>query len=268
MFSPLMPAAHSDRPARIDGVSKLWEHATEASARFASQAEHYDRHRPRYPAALFVTLLREADLVDGDVVVEIGAGTGLATEPLAKSGLDVHAVEPAAGLAVLAQHKLQGLVSFVHGRFEDCPLPPQARLVTAFNAWHWVEPRAGLDRAAELLTPRGSLALVWTEVQSWGPAPFEERLADIFGAPWPKIQPHIEESLEPVASDSRYGEIRVFHHPFGRVLDGASYVAVTQTYGGQRTPQEYEALERMIREEFDDAVVKREDAVAYICRVG
>lgn len=58
-----------------------------ASARFASQAEQYDRYRPRYPADLFVTLLREADLVEGDPVIETGAGTGLATQPLVESGL-------------------------------------------------------------------------------------------------------------------------------------------------------------------------------------
>jgi hypothetical protein len=79
--------------------------------------------------------------------------------------------------------------------------------------------------------------------------------------------PHILESLGPVRSDPRYGNLRAFHHPFERTLDGASYVAVTQTYGGQRSAEEYDALQEMIEEEFDDAVVKREDAVLYISRV-
>jgi SAM-dependent methyltransferase len=245
-------------------VSKLWEHSAGASARFASQAEQYDRYRPRYPAELFATLLREAELVDGDVAIEIGAGTGLATHPLTDCGLVVHAVEPAVELADLAKGKLQGRARFISGRFEDCPLPTHARLVGAFNAWHWVEPGVGLDRAAGLLKPHGSLALVWTEVVSWGPPRFEERLADIFGAPWSKVQPHIEASLRPVQSDPRYGEVRVFHHPFERILDGSSYVAVTQTYGGQRTAEEYDALERIIRDEFGDAVCKQEDAVLYL----
>jgi hypothetical protein len=191
----------------------------------------------------------------------------LATEPLVQSGLRVHAVEPSSELSRLAQEKLGGRASFVSGRFEDSPLPPHARLVAAFNAWHWVEPSVGLDRAAGLLEPLGSLGLVWTEVLSWGAPRFEERLADIFGVPWPKVAPHVQESLAPVRADSRFGDIRVFHHPFERTLNAASYVAVTQTYGGERSAQEYAALERMIRDECGNSVVKKEDAVLYIARL-
>jgi hypothetical protein len=75
------------------------------------------------------------------------------------------------------------------------------------------------------------------------------------------MQPRIKESVRPVQSDSRYGEVRVFHHPFERTLDGTTYAAVTQTYGGRRTAEEYDTLERMISIEFGNAVVKKEDAV-------
>lgn len=79
--------------------------------------------------------------------------------------------------------------------------------------------------------------------------------------------PHITESLEPVRSDARYQELRVFHHPFERTLDGASYVAVTQNYGDNHSADQYDTLERVISEEFNDAVVKKEDAVLYLSRV-
>ena len=62
-------------PAKLDPMAEPWTRAAAASARFAAQADEYDRFRPRYPAGLFVTLLREAELDIGDVVVEIGAGT-------------------------------------------------------------------------------------------------------------------------------------------------------------------------------------------------
>jgi len=243
------------------------ERTAAASARFrytAAQAEHYDRYRPPYPADLFTTLIREAHLVEGDLAIEVGAGTGLATRPLVESGLTVHAVEPAIELAKLAEEKLDRQATFINNRFEDCPLPRPVRLVAAFNAWHWVDPTVALDRAADLLEPEGSLALVWTEVLSWGPPRFEDRLADLFGASWLKAVAQVEESLEPVRADTRYEDLRVFHHPFERTLDGASYVAVTQTYGGQRSAEQYKALERMITEEFDDAIVKKEDAVLYV----
>jgi SAM-dependent methyltransferase len=230
----------------------------------AALALQYDRYRPRYPPALFEHLLTQAHLTAGDPVVEIGAGTGLATLPLVERGLLVYAVEPAEELAALARSKVRGRATLVSGRFEDCGLPPQVRLVTSFNAWHWVEPRAGVERAARLLGSGDFLALVWTEVLSWGDPPFEDRLATIFGSPWPKQMPHVEGSMEAVRSDLRFGDFRVFHHPFGRLLDGPSYVAVTQTYGGERADQQYEALERVITNEFGGSVTKVEDAVLYL----
>lgn len=245
-------------------VTDLWRSAKEASERFSRQALQYDRCRPRYPAELFECILAKTHLQRGDSVVEIGAGTGIATLPLDERGLAVIAVEPAEELAELAQAKVAGRTRFVLGRFEECSLPEHVSLVTSFNAWHWVQPEMAVERAAQLLTPGAYLALVWTEVLNWGDHPFEERLADIFGGAWPKVMPHVAQSMERVSSDGRFGQFQEFHFPFERNLDGASYVAVTQTYGGQRTPEQYEALEHLITNEFGGAVTKREDAVLYL----
>ena|ERR1019366_10052506 len=54
-------------------------------------------------------------------------------------------------------------------------------LIAAFNAWHWVEPDKGVDLASQLLSSGGSLALVWTEVLSWGEDGFDVRLAEVTG---------------------------------------------------------------------------------------
>jgi SAM-dependent methyltransferase len=249
-----------------DLMSELWQEAPAASSRFAAQAQQYDHFRPRYPTELFDRLLVEAHLAGGDAVVEIGAGTGLATLPLVERGLKVHAVEPAEELADLVRFKVGDRGVLVPGRFEDCPLPERVRLVTSFNAWHWVEPGAGVERAARLLGSGDSLALVWTEVVSWGEPPFEERLAAIFGSSWPKEMPHVGSSMSPVRSDPRFGNFEVFHHPFARQLNGRSYVGVTQTYGGLRTREEYAALEQVIVNEFEGSVTKVEDAVLYLSK--
>ncbi len=252
-------------------MSDTWRGAQQASARFAAQALDYDRYRPRYPDTVFDTLERETGVGPGDVVVEIGAGTGIATVPLVERGLRVTAVEPARELAELARSKLaqsklgdRGRV--VIERFEDCPLPDRASLLVAFNAWHWVEPSTALDRAARLLQGRGTLALVWTEVVAWGPVRFEERLGDLFGEAWPKRWDNVVASLQPVREDDRFGELRTFHHPFARSLNASTYVAVTRTYGGQRSEEQYEALARTIVEEFGGSVTKVEDAVVYLAR--
>lgn len=152
------------------------------------------------------------------------------------------------------------------GRFENCALPDRIKVLTAFNSWHWVEPTAGLERASQLLQGGGWMALVSTEVVAWGPAEFEARLTDVFGAPWPKRWENVVASLQPVIDDDRFGRLRRFHHPFSRTLDADTYVAVSRTYGGQRSDEQYDALRRVIADEFDGSVVKVEDAVVYLFR--
>jgi SAM-dependent methyltransferase len=247
-------------------VTEAWREAEQASARFGAQALDYDRYRPRYPEEVFDLLVREIGAEQGDAVVEIGAGTGIATMPLVARGLDVTAVEPAPELAALAAAKLGDRGRVVVGRFEDCALPDRVAMLAAFNAWHWVEPAAGLERASRLLDGGGWLALVWTEVVAWGPPGFDERLADLFGSPWPTRWDNVAASLQPVIEDGRFDDIRTFHHPFARRLDAPTYVAVTRTYGGQRSAEHYDALRRLITDEFGGSVTKIEDAVVHLAR--
>jgi SAM-dependent methyltransferase len=247
-------------------VPEAWKDAKQASARFNAQAQDYDRYRPRYPGEVFTLLLHETGATRGDTVVEIGAGTGIATQPLADLGLDVVAVEPAQELAALAAAKLHENGRVVVGHFEDCALPDRAKVLIAFNSWHWVDPSVGMERAAQLLEEGGWLALVWTEVLAWGPADFEERLSDVFGEPWPKRWENVVASLRPVIDDDRFGELRTFHHPFSRTLDADTYVAVSRTYGGRRSDEQYDALRRVITDEFEGSVVKVEDAIVHLAR--
>jgi len=94
-------------------------------------------------------------------VIEIGAGTGIATEPLVRRGLSVTAIEPSPEMAALARRKLGGRGSIFVGRFEDFPEPTLVELVAAFNSWHWVDPLPGLREVARVLKAGGSLAALW-----------------------------------------------------------------------------------------------------------
>src|SRR3954465_12788071 len=63
----------------------------------------YHPARPAYPAALVDALVALSGLAPGDRVLEIGAGTGIATAALAARGLGVVAVERAPELAAVAR---------------------------------------------------------------------------------------------------------------------------------------------------------------------
>jgi trans-aconitate methyltransferase len=247
-------------------MSDLWQVAGQASERLAAQALEYDRFRPRYPASTFDDIMELANLSAGSEAIEVGAGTGIGTEPLVERGLTVIAIEPAVEMAAVAEAKLSGRAEIFMGRLEDYAPQRSVKLVVSFNAWHWVEPAVGVERVARLIEPNGHLALIWTEVVSWGPEAFEKRLAEVSGSLWAKRLDHVDASMQPIRGDARFDEIQVRHHQFSHKLDAATFVAVTKTYGGQRTDEQYAAIEKIINDEFGGAVVKVEDAALYIAR--
>lgn len=226
----------------------------------------YDRYRPRYPERLFDDIVELAELGPEAKAIEIGAGTGIATGPLISRGLQVVAIEPAPAMSALAREKFGDTARFVDGRFEDWSESEGVELIAAFNAWHWVEPEKGRSLVSRLLPPGGSLALVWTEVLSWGEDDFESRLVDVTGSPWPKRYDFVTASLQTIQSDQCFGDFTVRHHHFERTLDAESFLAVTRTYGGIHTVQRDRHIRRLIEVEFGGAVTKVEDAVLYLAR--
>ena len=118
---------------------------------FDSAAERYERARPPYPPQLFEGLATVAELDDGDRILEIGPGTGLATVPLAEQGYQIVAVELGAELAAIARRKLAAYpnVEVVVAAFEDWPLPNEPfDAVVSATAFHWIDPEVRLTKAA------------------------------------------------------------------------------------------------------------------------
>jgi trans-aconitate methyltransferase len=170
-------------------VADLWRVAADRSLQFDATALKYDKYRPRYPDALFDSIVELGELRPMASVIEIGAGTGIATEPLVDRGLQVTAIEPAPATAAIAVERLGGRAHVVVDRFENWSPGQQVQLVLACNAWHWIDPGAGLPLIRSLLPSGGSLAVVWTETIWWGEAPFEDCLTKALSAPWPKRLP-------------------------------------------------------------------------------
>jgi len=130
---------------------------------FDEIAAEYDRHRPAYPDELIDQACRVAGIGSGDHVLEVGCGTGQLTRGLVARGLHVTALEPGKSLIALARQNLEGAgeVEFVNAQFEDASLPrEQFAAVFSASAFHWVDPKVSWQRAADVLVPGGTLALV------------------------------------------------------------------------------------------------------------
>jgi SAM-dependent methyltransferase len=130
---------------------------------FDEIAAEYDRRRPTYPDELVDQACQVAGIGSGDHVLEVGCGSGQLTRGLAARGLHVTALEPGHSLMALARQNLAGAgeVEFVNAQFEDALLPrEQFPAVFSASAFHWVDPEVSWQKAADVLVPGGTLALM------------------------------------------------------------------------------------------------------------
>ncbi len=189
-----------DRSARDNTIDRL-----RLRAGFDATPDVYDRVRPVCLSALFDDLALIAGLRPGARLLEIGSGTGQATLPLARRGLEVVGVELGPRLAALARRKLAAFpnVRIVNSSFEawDGPGAPFDGIV-AVHSFHWIDPEVRFARSARLLRDDGALAIVtstyvhpdnadrfWTDVQAdyddipstsrEGPPPHPDSVGDL-----------------------------------------------------------------------------------------
>jgi SAM-dependent methyltransferase len=131
---------------------------------FNEVAQLYNEVRPGYAPALIEALASHARLSASSRILEIGAGTGQLTVPLAALGCRILALEPGGALARCCRANCEPYpgVEVIEQRFEDYVAEAESfDLVASAQAFHWIEPAWGFSRAAELLKPGGHLALLW-----------------------------------------------------------------------------------------------------------
>ncbi|NNH06538.1 class I SAM-dependent methyltransferase [Cellulomonas fimi] len=148
---------------------------------FDALADVYDRARPPYPAALWDRLRTLGVLRPGARVVELGAGSGLATGPLVRAGATVTAVEPGPALARLLRARWPDVT--VHEATAERVALPHASfdLAVAATSVHWLDLDVVLPKLHRALVPGGALA-VWRHVFGDPQAPvtpFRQRVADV-----------------------------------------------------------------------------------------
>ncbi|MGX8903762.1 class I SAM-dependent methyltransferase [Streptomyces netropsis] len=128
----------------------------ETAESFGTDAERYDRTRPRYPDALVGRIVAG---IPGPDVLDVGCGTGIAARQFQAAGCWVLGVEPDARMAELAR---RSRVEAEVATFEAWdPAGREFDAVVAGTAWHWVDPVAGATKAGQVLRPRGLLAPFW-----------------------------------------------------------------------------------------------------------
>jgi SAM-dependent methyltransferase len=140
---------------------------------FGGAARHYDAHRPRYADQMIDDLLAGG----ARLVLDVGAGTGIASRQFADRGAAVLAVEPDARMAAIAGEK--GIATEIDTFEKWQPAGRTFDLVVFAASFHWVDPAVALPKVRLVLRDGGILALLWNRLIPTNPTHGD--LAEIYG---------------------------------------------------------------------------------------
>ncbi|MBO5421776.1 MAG: class I SAM-dependent methyltransferase [Clostridia bacterium] len=133
------------------------------SEMFNQAAEYYDKYRPGYPEEIIDSLISVTGITEGSDLLEIGCGSGKATEQLTGNSFNILGIDPGEYLVRIGNERFKNeSVDFAKGRFEEYDFEQKKfDVVYAAQSFHWVPQPIGYQKCADALKDNGYIALFW-----------------------------------------------------------------------------------------------------------
>ena len=217
---------------------------------FGSAGEQYDRYRPAPPRAL-VEDLAASHPVD---VLDVGCGTGKVAVALAARGMRVLGVETDVRMADVARtHEVPVEVA----DFESWDAAGRRfDLITCADAWHWIDPARGVEKAASVLRPGGTLALFWSYYL------LDDHVAALFQRVYDEHAPQARtHSYEPVQAQGEpfepvpaFGPTRTRTYRWQTTVNATDWAGLVGTFSDHRAlaPQQLTTVQAALRETVEE----------------
>jgi len=128
--------------------------------------DEFDKWRTRYCDEAFSDIIKYSELNENKSALEIGPGTGQATEPILKTGCSYLAVELGQHLAEYTKNKFKAYDNFeiINADFEKHDFGNrQFNLVFSAATIQWIPEKIAFSKTYKLLKNGGTLAMMFTQ---------------------------------------------------------------------------------------------------------
>jgi len=236
---------------------------------FNEDVVNYDRWRPIYCKELFDDIIQYSELEQTKKAIEVGVGTGQATEPFLATGCELTAVEIGEDLAEYTKEKFKEYGNFkvYNTSFEDFECDDDSfDILYSATAFHWIPQEIGYPKALRILKSGGTLALFWNK-------PFVNREDDLLHQKIQSIyRKYMPSSKKPVENDSErydimaktiqsYGfkdlQVKIYHQT--RVFNSSDYISLLDTYSDHRTMPE--PSKQLLYSEIKNAILEHGNVI-------
>ena len=238
--------------------------------------EQFDKYRPRYTPELFAALIEYANIGENSTVLEMGPGTGQATDPILDTGCRYHAIEIGEHLAAKMVEKYGHRENFhlTVGDFITYDFGEQKfDLIYSAATIQWIPEEIAFRKTFDLLKPGGVLAMMSVQGDYKTPNPaLYEKIQEVYRVHFrPAIEyPHrgfTYSNAENYGYED-YHEERYLHI---RAFDADNYVNYVGTHSDHivipephRTPF-FEGLRKTVKEN-GDRVVFHDNCILRLAR--
>jgi SAM-dependent methyltransferase len=179
------------------------------------------RYRPPHPQEVF-DILTSLITDSPRVVLDVGAGSGDIARHLVDFVERVDAVDFSQNMIARGKQLPNGDHPHLHwilGKVEEVPLSPPYALITAGSSIHWTEWPIAFPRFRAMLTPHGSLALIYRRTL---PMPWDDDLRKLraqISTRQNHRSPNVLEELETRGFFRKQGEKETAPIPFPQSID-------------------------------------------------
>ena len=218
---------------------------------FSKVIEDYDTARPGYPKELYDTVMKFAETGTGADVLEVGAGTGQATDLFLQGDFRFDLLEVSEEQVLFLKQKYgdNPKVTVVKDYFEQYETEKKYDLIYSATAFHWVDSWVGYPKAWEMLNAGGTLAVFW---HMSSVTYYEGGIFDGLNAIKKKYLPQEslgfdaegilqvkERRIAQIQSGGCFGMPEIYEYRWTDTYDAERYVTLLNTYSGTQTlPEE------------------------------